>query len=93
MKKYRHRITGDWVEKANDHFYRLQTDGRTIPVRFIEGTQDWQEMPEKVKYGDYVRMNDRFETVHIWSKELEEKNAGRFEPLKITKEEYEKYKS
>jgi len=35
-------------------------------------------------------MTDRFETVHIWSKELEERNAGRWKPYKITKEEYDK---
>lgn len=45
---------------------------------------------EVVAYGDYVQMNDRFETVHIWSKEVELKNKGRWKPLKITKEVYEK---
>lgn len=44
---------------------------------------------EPVKYGDYVQMDDRFETVHIWSKEMEEKNAGRWVPTKITKQQYE----
>lgn len=44
---------------------------------------------EEIKYGDYVQMNDRLETVHIWSKELEELNAGRWIPMKITKEKYE----
>lgn len=47
-------------------------------------------MSETIKYGDYVQMDDRFESVHIWSKELEEKNAGKWNPLKITKEEYDK---
>lgn len=39
-------------------------------------------------YGKYVQIDDRFETVHIWSKELEEKNAGRWIPKEITEEEY-----
>jgi len=42
-----------------------------------------------VKFGDYVQMNDRFESVHIWSKELEDKNNNRWIPLKISKEKYE----
>ena len=45
---------------------------------------------EAVAYGDYVMMTDRFETVHIWSKELEGRNAGRWKPSQITKEEYDK---
>lgn len=45
---------------------------------------------EVVAYGDYVQMNDRFETVHIWTKELEFKNNSRWKLLKITKEFYEK---
>ena len=31
------------------------------------------KVAEKIKYGDYVQMDDRFETVHIWSEELEKK--------------------
>lgn len=47
MKKYRHKITGDWVEKSNEHYYKMQSDGRTIPVRLIEGCNDWEEMQVK----------------------------------------------
>lgn len=47
----------------------------------------------EVKYGDYVQMDDRLETVHIWSKEVEKINAGRWKPLKITKEKYEQEKA
>lgn len=43
-----------------------------------------------INYGDYVQMDDRFESVHIWTKELEALNAGRWTPLKITEEAYHK---
>lgn len=33
-------------------------------------------------------MNDRFETVHIWSEELALKNKGRWTPIAISKETY-----
>ncbi len=46
----------------------------------------------KIEYGDYVQMNDRFESVHIWSKDVELKNRGRWTPLKITKEIYDREK-
>ena len=39
-------------------------------------------------YGKYVQLNDRFETVHIWCKQLDDKNNGRFIPKEITEEEY-----
>ena len=41
-------------------------------------------------FGKYVQMNDRFESVHIWSKELAIKNNGKWIPLEISKEKYEK---
>lgn len=44
---------------------------------------------EEVKYGDYVEMTDRFNSVHIWSEELEKRNAGRWKPYKITKEKFD----
>lgn len=40
-------------------------------------------------YGSYVQMDDRFETVHIWSHELAVKNKGRWTPVVITKSKYE----
>lgn len=40
-------------------------------------------------YGHYVQMNDRFETVHIWNKEVATRNQGRWIPLLITKEKYD----
>ena len=46
------------------------------------------EMYENL-YGSHVQMNDRFETVHIWSEELAIQNEGRFEPQLITKKQYE----
>jgi hypothetical protein len=41
-------------------------------------------------YGKYVQMDDRFESVHIWSEKLAIKNNGRWIPLEISKEEYDK---
>lgn len=40
--KYKHKITGDFAEKTNDHFYKLQDDGRPIPKRLIEESNDWK---------------------------------------------------
>lgn len=40
-------------------------------------------------YGKYVQMDDRFESVHIWSEELALKNGGRWTPIEITKEQYD----
>jgi len=45
---------------------------------------------ETVNYGDYIQLDDRFESVHIWSKEIEEKINGRWTPYKISKEQYDK---
>ena len=66
--------------------------GHTHSVFFSTAIKEASE----VKYGDYVQMNDRFETVVIWSKEVEEKcNRPRYEgsvawtPRKITKEFYD----
>jgi hypothetical protein len=41
-------------------------------------------------YGKYVQMDDRFETVHIWSETLAVKNEGNYTPKEISKEVYEK---
>lgn len=43
-------------------------------------------------YGDYVQMNDRFESVHIWSKELAIKNKGRWTPILVSKLKYDREK-
>ncbi len=40
-------------------------------------------------YGSYIQMNDRFETVHIWSEELALRNKGRWTPQLISKSKYE----
>ena len=40
-------------------------------------------------YGSYVQMNDRFESVHIWSEELALRNKGRWTPILISKAKYE----
>jgi hypothetical protein len=40
-------------------------------------------------YGSYVQMDDRFETVHIWSEEIALRNKGRWTPLLISKSKYE----
>jgi len=40
-------------------------------------------------YGSHVQMNDRFESVHIWSEELALRNKGRWVPLLISKVTYE----
>jgi hypothetical protein len=34
-------------------------------------------------------MDDRFETVHIWSEELAMKNEGKWTPKEISKETYD----
>jgi hypothetical protein len=39
--------------------------------------------------GSYVQMDDRFESVHIWSEELALRNKGRWTPLLISKSKYE----
>ncbi len=43
-------------------------------------------------YGSYVQMDDRFETVHIWSEKLAMKNKGRWKPLLISKKLYDQEK-
>lgn len=43
-------------------------------------------------YGSYVRMNDRFSSVHIWSEALAKRNGGKWMPELISKKEYDKYK-
>ncbi len=40
-------------------------------------------------YGSYVQMDDRFESVHIWSEELALRNKGRWTPILISKSKYE----
>lgn len=40
-------------------------------------------------YGNYVQMNDRFESVHVWSEELACINKGRWIPILISKAKYE----
>lgn len=43
-------------------------------------------------YGSYVQMDDRFETVHIWTKELAVKNKGRWIPKLISKKKFDQEK-
>jgi hypothetical protein len=43
-------------------------------------------------YGSYIQVNDRFESVHIWSEELAIRNKGRWIPKLISKLEYESEK-
>jgi hypothetical protein len=43
----------------------------------------------KELYGSYVQMDDRFESVHIWSEELALRNKGRWTPILINKAKYE----
>jgi hypothetical protein len=40
-------------------------------------------------YGNYVQMDDRFESVHIWSEELALRNKGKWTPQLISKAKYE----
>ena len=40
-------------------------------------------------YGKYVQMDDRFETVHIWSEELARKNEGKWTSKEISKDKYD----
>jgi DNA-binding XRE family transcriptional regulator len=68
MIKYVHKITGDFVEKANDHYYRLQADGRTIPVRFIEESNDWQPINQQSiekKSLKALRTQFGFKQIHV----------------------------
>lgn len=39
-------------------------------------------------YGKYVKLNDRYETVHIWNEELDTENNGNYKPIEISKETY-----
>jgi hypothetical protein len=39
-------------------------------------------------YDKYVQIDDRFETVHIWSEKLAIKNNGKYTPKEISKEMY-----
>ena len=39
-------------------------------------------------YDKYVQVNDRFETVHVWNRELAFHNNGKYVPREITKETY-----
>ncbi len=47
----------------------------------------------KELYGCCVQMDDRFESVHMWSEELAMKNAGRWTPQIISKTKYKYEKS
>lgn len=43
-------------------------------------------------YGNYIQLDDRFETVHLWSKEIALKNKGRWIPILISKSKYDEQK-
>lgn len=74
-------------QKKNGCVWAAVVRDETPPVIASPLTAD--EAISKVSYGDYVKMDDRFETVHIWNENLETLNAGRWTPTKITKEQYE----
>lgn len=40
-------------------------------------------------YGSHVEVNDRFETVVIWCKEVAIRNNGRFTPMLISKKQFD----
>lgn len=40
-------------------------------------------------YGSYVQVNDRFESVHVWSEKLALINKGRWTPVLISKVKYD----
>ena len=56
-------------------------------------TEDFKKYEEL--YGSYVQVNDRFDSVHIWSEEVALINKGRYTPTLISKVKYleEKEKS
>lgn len=54
---------------------------------FLVGAVSFQLFQEL--YGSYVQMDDRFESVHIWSEELALRNKGRWTPKLISKSKYE----
>ena len=81
-----YRTNGDVVEEIKTAINYFFKTWQRIPNQ--NTSSPLSEITEEIKYGDYVRMDDRFETVHIWSKELEETNAGRWKPFKITEEKY-----
>lgn len=41
-------------------------------------------------YGKYVQLDDRFESVHICSEEKAIKNRGRWTPILISKDTYDR---
>lgn len=84
-----------WLGLEEAHVCVVSIEG---PGRFaISGDEDFVELEMRdvdfplfqELYGKYVQINDRFETVHIWSKELALKNKGRWIPKKIGNDKYE----
>jgi hypothetical protein len=57
-------------------------------IDYNKDLSEFKSIDEGLKYGDFVKMNDRFESIHIWSEDLEKLNNGRWIPRKITEEKY-----
>lgn len=49
-------------------------------------TDKFEMYPEL--YGCFVQMDDRFETVHVWSVEVARLNNGKWKPKKITEQQF-----
>ena len=83
LKRYNFQIIND-MSKENEPL-RKHTNGND----FIADVSFplFQDL-----YGSYVQMNDRFESVHIWNKELAIKNRGRWKPKLISKKIYDQEK-
>lgn len=47
MRQFKHKLTGDIADKANDYYYSLKDDLRTMPIRLIENSNDWEEIIDK----------------------------------------------
>ena len=83
IKKY-------WTKWKNDEissgYFSASLHNILIDVKTIEDE-------DIVKYGDFIQLDDRFESCHIWTELVEKEINGKWIPKKITKEEYENNKN
>jgi len=48
MKRYKHKITGDIIERLSYKQYYVVNYGQSIPKRFVENSCDWEEIKEPI---------------------------------------------
>lgn len=76
------------------HKPELANDLNTLIADFINKPKEQLAIPRVSfplfdnLYSQFVQMDDRFESVHIWSEVLALKNKGRWTPIAISKEKY-----